>query len=109
MKQLIWKFKIDLHKMTNNIFQVDLPQTAEVLSVAAIGDEIFVWVKFDAKAQYLDFVPRFFEVFGTGHEIHCDMGIDRKFIGTALMYGKFIGTALMYGGGLVWHVFERLD
>jgi hypothetical protein len=37
------------------------------------------------------------------------MGIDRKFIGTALMYGKFIGTALMYGGGLVWHVFERLD
>ncbi len=97
MKELIWKFEL---KVTDRFpIRVDLPQTAEILSTGAVGDQMFIWVKFSKEAKDLARVPRYFEVFGTGHDIHCDMGIDRK----------FIGTAFMHNGSLVWHVFERLD
>ena len=39
---------------------------------------------------------RYFEVFGTGHSIYYDMGIDRKYINTC-----------QDSLGLVWHIFER--
>ena len=96
MKETIWKFELT---PSDGVIRIDMPQTSEVLSCGAVGDSIFIWSKFSSGAKDLDFIPRYFEVFGTGHEIHCDMGIDRK----------FIGTALMYGGSLVWHVFERID
>jgi hypothetical protein len=90
--ETIWKIKI------RHMEPVEVPKTSEVLSVAAIGDDIFAWVKFDQKFKDVTY-PMYFEVFGTGHDIPVDMGIDRK----------FIGTTLMYGGNLVWHIFERTD
>lgn len=42
---------------------------------------------------------RIFEIFGTGHTIYCDMGVDRRYIGTfQIENGQFIG-----------HVFERIN
>ena len=96
MKELIWKFEL---RPTDGIITVELPQAAEVLSASAIGQQMFIWVRFSADVKNLEPVPRYFEVFGTGHEIHCDMGISRQ----------FIGTAFMYKGALVWHIFERLN
>ena len=42
---------------------------------------------------------RHFEVYGTGHPVYCDMGIERK----------YIATAQTDVGGYVWHVFERIN
>jgi len=40
---------------------------------------------------------RCFELFGTGHKIHTDMGVDRKYLGTyQYQNGEFVG-----------HLFER--
>jgi len=100
MKELIWKFDVPIIDASHKgVVRVDLPQSSEVLSCGAVGDRLFIWAKFLSDSRDLDFVPRYFEVFGTGHEITNDMGIERK----------FIGTAFMHGGSLVWHVFERLD
>ena len=74
--------------------EIELPKEAEVLSVAFQGHTIFMWAKVDTE---LKTEVRNFEVFGTGHKIHYDMGIDYKFVGTAHM-----------SNGLVFHVFERL-
>jgi len=41
---------------------------------------------------------RIFELFGTGHQIKEDMGVDRKYIGT-YQYQK---------GNFVGHIFERI-
>lgn len=96
MKELIWKFEL---RPIDGIIKLDLPQDAEILSTGAIGEQMFVWVKFNADVKNQEYVTRYFEVFGTGHEIHCDMGISRQ----------FIGTTFMYNGALVWHIFERLN
>ena len=93
--ETIWKFEIE---PKDGPIQVMMPEGAEILSTAAIGDKVFVWAKFSTD-EGTESEPRYFEVFGTGHNIHVDMGIDRK----------FIGTALMYDGSLVWHIFERIN
>lgn len=98
MNEVIWKFEI-VPPVVGEISKVDLPRGAKVISTACIGDQIFLWVKFHVDMKDKEFVPHYFEIFGTGHEIHNDMGINRK----------FIGTVLMHGGGLVWHIFERMD
>ena len=42
---------------------------------------------------------RYFELFGTGHEIPSDMGVDRKYVGTyQYQRGEFVG-----------HIFERIN
>ncbi len=72
--------------------KIELPKGAEVLSVASQNHKIFMWAKIDTEAKT---EVRNFEVFGTGHEMTQDIGIDYTFIGTAHMIS-----------GLVFHVFE---
>ena len=91
-KETIWKFEI------KHMEPVMVPKGSEVLSVFAVGNIVYTWIKFDKKFQDITY-PKYFEVFGTGHDIPVDMGIDRK----------FIGTTLMLNGALVWHIFERLE
>jgi hypothetical protein len=94
--ETIWKFEIE--PKDGPIIEVMMPKGAEILSTGSIGDSVFVWAKFNME-QTLESEPRYFEVFGTGHNIPVDMGIDRN----------FIGTTFMYGGSLVWHIFERIN
>jgi hypothetical protein len=67
---------------------------SEILSVAFQRDVFCMWAKVDTEAKT---EIRNFEVFGTGHKIPREMGIDYKFIGTGFM-----------DNGLVFHAFERL-
>ena len=92
--ETIWKFEI---KPKNGVIEIMMPKGAEILSTGAIDDSVFVWAKFSTD-EGTESEPRYFEVFGTGHNIPVDMGIDRE----------FIGTAFMYDGSLVWHIFERI-
>lgn len=89
MKQV---FKYELRPNTPHL---RLPKGAVVLSTGCQREGIFIWAEVDANRPT---ETRFFEVFGTGHEIR----------ETAGMHRKFVGTALMNEGQYVWHVFEKV-
>lgn len=78
-------------------FTLDLPINAEILCVQEdqkTGDPC-IWAMIDTTAHKAE---RFFEMFATGHEIHVDMGVERRYIGTVQVEnGEFVG-----------HLFERL-
>ncbi len=76
---------------------IRMPVGAEILTVQVRGDRPYLWaiikpVPSSPKTEY-----RHFEVFGTGQDIHEDMGIDRRYIGT------------FQQPPYVWHVFERIS
>lgn len=75
--------------------ELRLPVGAEILSVAFQGDDLCLWAKVNDKCGE---EAREFDVFGTGWNIPEHIGTEREFIGTAHT-----------DGGLVFHVFERLN
>lgn len=91
MKKTIWKFPLE----SMGIEGIPMPIGAEILTIQTQSGKPCMWALVDPDAKV---EPRYLEVFGTGHPIHYDMGIDRKFIGT---YQIMEGT-------LIFHVFERL-
>ena len=90
MKKTIWKFQLEI---TDKQF-VRMPQEAEILSVDSQNDTACIWALVDPNKPTEE---RCFEIFRTGHPVHCDMGIDRK----------FISTFQLRDGQLVFHCFER--
>jgi len=86
----IWKYTLS---PTQNLYQ--MPKDAKVLYVAAQDDNLCLWVKVNSDAELED---RCIEIFGTGHEMPCGMGIDRK----------YLGSVMMYNNTLVFHVYERM-
>lgn len=96
MKKTIWKYVLVPKKGTFNIL-IDIPKGATVLTAREQGDDICIWAEVNPDEPFKE--TRIFEVFGTGHEMPIDMGIDRK----------YIGTASILGGGLIFHVYERLN
>lgn len=98
MKKSIWKFPIQI----NDNVTISMPQGAEILTVQTQQIGKFnpdktpcLWALVNPNNATEE---RSFEVFGTGHPMHCDMGVDRK----------YIGTFQIRGGELVFHVFERI-
>ena len=91
MNKTIWKYTIDPTNLT-----IEMPKEAIILTAREQGDNICLWVEVDP-CKLLE--PRIFEVFGTGHDIPIDMGIERK----------YIGTAIIYSGTLIFHVYERIN
>jgi hypothetical protein len=89
MKKTIWKYELTPGKLS-----IEMPKDAEILSVQMQNDIPCVWALVNPENKVKEKV---IEIFGTGHEMHCD-GISRK----------FIGTFQMHGGLLVFHLFERL-
>lgn len=91
MVRQVWKFEIDPKK-----FIVEMPKDAEVLTIQTQNEKPYVWalVNPDAHTEL-----RQFEVYGTGHNIHYDMGAERK----------YINTFQLQGGSLVFHLFERIN
>ena len=92
MKKVIFKYKVTAEK----ICKIELPKGAEILCVQTQNDEPYVWCLIDNKAEKEE---RYFETFGTGHEIHEDMGIERKYVGTFQIIRL----------GFVFHLFERIN
>lgn len=82
----VWKFEIEPSKEL-----VEMPQNAEILSVAFQENMLFVWARVDVAAPL---EKRTLIVRGTGHDMP-----------TASLW--FLGTA--HKDGLVFHVFEDLN
>ena len=89
MNKTIWKFELE----TTDNQTLKMPVGAEILTVQTQSDKPCLWALVDPNAEK---EGRFIEIFGTGHPVGYDMGIDRK----------YIGTYQLHGGSLVFHVFE---
>ena len=90
MEKTIWKFELKI--MDEQL--IHMPKGADLLSVQTQNGIPCMWVLVDPNNDTED---RYFEVFGTGHKVHCDMGVERE----------YVGTFQMHNGGLVFHLFER--
>jgi hypothetical protein len=86
----IWKYKIPIE----DDFIIKMPRNAHVLCVQTKHDLPYIWVK--TSGDVTDLFERSFIIVGTG----------RYFNAEGLIY---IGTFQQYNGGLVWHLFERLQ
>ncbi len=86
----IWKFEI------TDSGNVQMPKGAEILSVQSQNNKPCIWAIVDTASEM---EWKYFEVFGTGHDIQCDIGTNRK----------YIGTLQLDFGVLVFHVFERIN
>lgn len=90
MKKSIWKFNIE----SDNSKGIEMPKNAEILTVQEQGGNISLWALVDPKEEK---ELRYFEVYGTGHDIHYGMGVSRE----------YVGTFQFDGGTLVFHLFEN--
>ena len=90
MEKTIWKFELE----TKNISMIQMPKEAEILCIQEQFEKPCMWVLVDPDQEKEE---RYFEIFRTGHPVHCDMGVERK----------YIGTYQLNNGALVFHVFER--
>ena len=94
MKQAVWKFETPFEDK----FSLQMPKGSEILSVQQDQKTMIpcIWALVYPENEKEE---RFFELFGTGHPIHNDMGIERKFVGTyQYQRGEFVG-----------HIFERVS
>lgn len=87
----VWKFKLEVLTVQN----VDMPAGAKILCVNPQDGEVALWAEVDTNAKK---TPRRIEIYGTGHEMHEDIGVERV----------YIGTFFLRGGLLVFHVYERV-
>lgn len=93
MSRTIWKYELDPR---SDVISLDVPNGAELLHVDSQHETICVWFELDPNDAT---EMRHFEIFGTGHLIREDMGINRC----------HIGTIQLKNGNLIFHVYERLN
>lgn len=89
MSLTIWKYPVPLESR----FRIAMPDASEILSVAAHGDEIFLWARVDTERPT---VRRPFALICTGQT-----GVDDVYT-----WGRFVGSVSLRGGGAVYHVFD---
>ena len=89
MNKTIWKFELE----TTDNQTIEMPVNAEILTVQTQNETPCMWALVDPTEKK---EKRFIEVFGTGHDVHYDMGVSRN----------YLGTYQLHGGSLVFHVFE---
>jgi len=93
MKKTIYKYLLSV----TDLQEVSLPIGAEILTIQTQGETACMWALVDPNEMQKEI--RYIEIFGTGHRINCDMGVDRK----------YISTFQMIDGRLVFHAFERTN
>lgn len=91
MKKQIWKYELEI--VGNQT--IEMPVNAEILTVQIQNETPCIWALVDPKQAKEE---RRIEVYGTGHDVHYDMGVSRK----------YLGTYQLHGGSLMFHVFEYL-
>ena len=97
MTNQIWKFST-VENGFKEKFTIEMPIGAQILTVqrSEKDNHPCIWALVDPNAKKEE---RYFELVGTGHDIHFDMGIERKYIGTyQYQNGEFVG-----------HIFERIN
>lgn len=94
MKKTIYKYEL-IFKELDSVTK-ELPINSEILSAQLQNEVITIWVLLNPNEK--ETKMHFFELFGTGHEIGCNIAISRKFLNT-----------LQFANGLVFHLFERFS
>jgi hypothetical protein len=95
MNKTIWKFKMKI----DDTQVILMPKGTEILSIGLQNNEPVIWALVNSKEP--DKEPKQFEMFGTGHSVPCDIGIDRKFLGTI--------QPIENGFSFAFHIFERIN
>ena len=98
MKKTIWKFSTLPNNRFEEKFTLNMPKGAEILTVQTDQKDNIpcIWALVNPENETEE---RYFELFGTGHDVHFGMGVDRKYIGTyQYQKGEFVG-----------HIFERIN
>ena len=95
MNKTIHKFKLSKKDKQT----IKMPAGALILSCRIQGTKWMLWALVIPDAEEEE---RTFEIFGTGHPIPYDGGVERVFIETIQTEGDF-------GQSLVFHIFERLS
>lgn len=90
MKKTIWKYLLNVTDAQNVI----MPVGAEILTVQTQNESPCLWALVNPSETRTE--GRNIEIFGTGHPIGYDMGVDRK----------YISSFQLMGGKLVYHAFE---
>lgn len=91
MKNQIWKFEIKTSKII-----VKMPKGAEILTIQAQNGIPCIWALVNPEKEK---ELRHFDIYGTGQDIHFDMGFELK----------YINTFQLTEGLLVYHLFERVN
>ena len=84
----VWKFPVPFPGP--DVFEIEMPQHAEVLTVQVQHGELQMWAYCNPSFAL---VPRHFRIAGTGHPITDEIQ-------------KYVSTFQIAGGILVFHVFE---
>ena len=92
----IFKYELKISGRKNLTEAVTMPWDARYLYVGAQGDQMFIWAEVNTESSITE---HNFEIFGTGDELQCDMGVDRC----------HIGSLMMFDGSLVFHVYHRIN
>lgn len=87
MKKVIWKFELTDKGVQN----ISLPKDYQFLTIQTQNGTPCIWVLVNPDEEKID---EQFEIYGTGHNIHFDMGISRDYLGT------------FQDSYLVWHLFR---
>jgi len=72
-----------------------MPKDAEILTIQTQRDKPYIWALVNPENEK---ELRHFEIYGTGHDINDEEGINRK----------YINTFQLYNGSYVFHLFERI-
>ena len=92
MTKTIYKYTVAY----DDIFVLDLPMGAEVLTVQVQYESPYLWALVNTEEQT---EKRYFRLAGTGHPIVYDMGKEYS----------YINSFQLNNGDLVFHLFEILD
>ncbi len=97
-----WKYKLEITDEQS----VMLPNGAQVLSVAVLYNELFLYALGEPSERPEDTCV--VRIYGTGHPV--EGGVPDPF--TRLPESErrtFLGTCVTHGGQLVWHVFYTMQ
>jgi hypothetical protein len=97
MNQEVWKFCTTDRGFVGR-FEIKMPINTQLLYVDIDANNFpCIWgLVYPLEEEYEN---RYFELFGTGHPIPNDMGVERKYVGSyRYQNGEFIG-----------HIFERIN
>ncbi len=90
MENQIWKYAITPDKLSHEI-----PKNGVIRHIDVQYDDICLWVEVNPiKLKE----TRHFEIFGTGHPIQHDLGIERT----------YLGSVKLKCGAFVFHIYERI-
>ena len=92
MEKSILKYTLQ----TTDTQTIKLPEGAEILTVQTQFGKPRLWALVDSRCELTD---RVIEIFGTGHPVCCNTGINRK----------YISTYQLCDGDFVFHAFERIN